>query len=66
MLPKAASLLDRSAELQQLFTGDHATPLRIAASLTIGEVLLPDLVARWKAAHPASAVQVWPLPTPAP
>jgi DNA-binding transcriptional LysR family regulator len=58
LLAKAAALLDRAAELQQLFGGPHATTLRVAASLTIGEVLLPELVARWKASHPASPVQI--------
>ncbi len=58
LLPKAASLLDRAAEAQTLFTGEHDTPLRIAASLTVGEYLLPELLARWKATHPASPVQL--------
>ncbi|MBA3597059.1 MAG: LysR family transcriptional regulator [Methylibium sp.] len=58
MLPRAASLLDQASELQHLFSGEHATPLRVAASLTIGEVLLPELVAKWKLAHPASPVQL--------
>jgi DNA-binding transcriptional LysR family regulator len=58
MLPKAASLLDQAAELEHLFTGAHATPLRVAASLTIGEVLLPEIVARWTLAHPGSPVHI--------
>jgi DNA-binding transcriptional LysR family regulator len=58
LLPKAASLLDQALELQQLFEGEHVMPLRMAASLTIGEVLLPELVARWQALHPASPVQL--------
>jgi DNA-binding transcriptional LysR family regulator len=58
LLAKAGALLDRAAEVQQLFGGAHATTLRVAASLTIGEVLLPELVARWKANHPASPVQI--------
>ncbi len=58
LLPKAASLLDHAAELEHLFTGAHAAPLRLAASLTICEVLLPDLVARWKRAHPQSPVYI--------
>ncbi len=66
LLPKAASMLDQMAELQQLFAGaaagaafgTPATPLRVAASLTIGEVLLPDLVARWKQTHTSSPVQI--------
>lgn len=58
LLPKAASLLDQTAELEYLFSGAHAAPLRVAASLTIGEVLLPDLVVRWKQAHPTSPVHI--------
>ncbi len=58
LLPKAASLVDQALELQQLFSGEHATPLKMAASLTIGEVLLPERLARWQALHPASAVQL--------
>lgn len=58
LLAKAASLLDRAAELEQMFMSEHVTPLRVAASLTIGEVLLPELVARWKAVHSGSPVLV--------
>lgn len=58
LLPKAASLLDQALELQHLFSGEHAMPLKMAASLTIGEVLLPELVARWQALHPSSPVQL--------
>lgn len=58
LLPKAASLLDHAAELNYLFSAEHAAPLRVAASLTIGEVLLPDLVARWKQSHLTSPVYV--------
>jgi DNA-binding transcriptional LysR family regulator len=55
---RAGALLDQARELQHLFGGVHTAPLRVAASLTIGEVLLPPLVASWKAAHPASPVQI--------
>jgi DNA-binding transcriptional LysR family regulator len=58
LLPGAVALLDRAAELQALFTGEHAAPLRVAASLTIGEYLLPGLMAQWKLAHPHSAVHL--------
>ena len=58
LLPRAASLLDQAAELDHLFSGTHAAPLRLAASLSIGEYLLPELLARWKAEHPASLVQM--------
>lgn len=58
LMPLAASLLDQAAELEHMFTGAHEAPLRVAASLTIGEYLLPDVLARWQAAHPASPVQL--------
>ena len=58
LLPLAASLLDQAAELEHLFSGEHAAPLRLAASLTIGEYLLPDLLARWKLDHPLSPVRL--------
>lgn len=58
LLPLAASLLDHAAELEHLFTGAHAAPLRIAASLTVGEMLLPDIAARWKQSHPLSPVHI--------
>lgn len=55
---KAAALLDQAAEIQSLFANEHPAPLRMAASFTIGEYLLPDLVARWKDAHPDSQVRL--------
>ena len=58
MLPVAAALLDQAAELEALFGAEHAAPLRLAASLTIGEYLLPELLARWKQAHPNSRVRM--------
>lgn len=58
LMPLAASLIDRASELEHMFTGAHEAPLRVAASLTIGEVLLPDVLARWRVAHPASPVQL--------
>ena len=58
LLPKAAALLDRAAEVDDLFSGEHDARLRIAASLTIGEYLLPELLARWKIAHPTSPVDL--------
>jgi DNA-binding transcriptional LysR family regulator len=58
LLPRAASLLDQAGEVQQLFSHDHATPLRVAASLTIGEYVLPELVGEWKQRHPTSPVRL--------
>lgn len=57
-MPRAVALLDQAAELQALFTRPDAVPLKLAASLTAGEYLLPPLIARWKATHDASRVQL--------
>lgn len=56
--PGALELLDRAAELQRLFGGEHPAPLRVAASLTIGEYVLPDLVSAWQVQHPNSPVRM--------
>ena len=53
----ATALLEQAVELEDLFRGEHATALRIAASLTIGEYLLPPLLARWKQQAQALACQ---------
>ena len=58
LLPGAIALLDQTGELQGLFDIERDTPLRVAASLTIGEYLLPETIARWKIDHPASPVQL--------
>ncbi len=58
LLPGAIALLDQATELQALFATEQHTPLRLAASLTIGEYLLPEIIARWKAEHPDSPVSL--------
>lgn len=58
LLPRAAAMLDDATDLQHLFSGEHAVPLRVAASFTIGEYLLPERVAQWKAAHPGSHLRM--------
>lgn len=59
LLPRAAALLDDAGDLQQLLGGSaHAAPLRVAASFTIGEYLLPERVAQWQAAHPDSHLRM--------
>ncbi|WP_010107710.1 LysR family transcriptional regulator [Verminephrobacter aporrectodeae] len=55
---KAGALLEHAAEIESLFASEHPAPLRMAASFTIGEYLLPDLVAGWKDANPDSQVQL--------
>lgn len=58
LLPGATALLEQAGELQGLFATAHRAPLRVAASLTIGEYLLPEIIARWKTDHPDSPVQL--------
>lgn len=58
LLPHAVALLDQAGELERRFVADHAAPLRLASSFTIGEYLLPALVAQWKQGHPRSPVKL--------
>ena len=58
LLPLTLSLLEQAAELQSLFTREHLAPLRMAASFTIGEYLLPETIARWKQAHPQATARL--------
>lgn len=56
LLAKAAGILEQAFEVESLFASAHPAPLRLASSYTIGEYLLPGLIATWKAAHPSSRV----------
>jgi DNA-binding transcriptional LysR family regulator len=58
LLPHAAAIVEEAAHAQALFSAAHAAPLRLAASFTIGEYLLPPLIAQWKQAHPQSQVRL--------
>lgn len=58
LLPEAIALLDQAAALQGLFATEHNAPLHVAASLTIGEYLLPEIIARWRVEHADSPVQL--------
>jgi DNA-binding transcriptional LysR family regulator len=58
LLPRASAILEQAMQLEREFAGGHDAPLRVAASLTIGEYLLPERIARWKKAHPDSAVHL--------
>lgn len=51
LLPRAASIVEQAIETQALFTSEHVAPLRLASSYTIGEYLLPGLIASWKLTH---------------
>ena len=56
LLPRAIILLDHAAEFEHASDDEFAVPLRLSASLTIGNHLLPPIIARWRAAHPAAHV----------
>jgi DNA-binding transcriptional LysR family regulator len=58
LLPRAQAILEQSTEAQALFEAEHTAPLRVAASYTIGEYLLPRQVAQWTALHPQSHVRL--------
>ena len=58
LLPAAVQLLDDAARLEASFTDPLPTPLRMAASFTIGEYLLPGLVAAWRQGHPHQPVRL--------
>ncbi|AOV05333.1 LysR family transcriptional regulator [Delftia tsuruhatensis] len=58
LLPKAQALVEQAVEVQALFTDEHAAPLRVAASFTIGEYLLPSLVSQWTQRHPKSQIHL--------
>lgn len=52
LLPRAVGLLEQAAEIGRLFGAADQGALRVAASFTVGEYLLPPLIAGWKRAHP--------------
>ena len=54
LLPRAVTVLEQALETEVLFSGAHAAPLRLASSYTVGEYLLPELIAQWKQDHPHS------------
>ena len=58
LLPLTISLLEQAGELQSLFTRAPPAPLRMASSFTIGEYVLPALIARWKQANPQATVRL--------
>jgi DNA-binding transcriptional LysR family regulator len=45
-------LLEQATEIGRLFGAADQGALRVAASFTVGEYLLPPLIAGWKRAHP--------------
>ncbi len=65
LLPQARAVLDGAAGIEREFglggaPGHAGAPslLRVGASTTIGNYLLPTLIANWRRAHPAAHVDV--------
>lgn len=59
LLPRAVELLDRAEEVEALLRGDHGLgSLRVGATLTIGNYLLPLIVAGFLRRHPESHVRL--------
>lgn len=58
LLPHAAALIEQAVEAQSLFSVTHAGLLRLASSYTVGEYLLPEIIARWRNDHPRNQLQL--------
>ncbi|ATE59651.1 LysR family transcriptional regulator [Thauera sinica] len=59
LLPRAVELLDRAEEIEALLRGERGLGnLRVGATLTIGNYLLPLIVAGYLQRHPESRVQL--------
>jgi DNA-binding transcriptional LysR family regulator len=57
LLPRAHALLEQAADIQTLFDGVAAS-LRLGASTTIANYLLPACMARFAARHPGARVEL--------
>lgn len=60
LLPKAQDALARVAELERIINDDQGPigPLRIAASLTIGNYIMPSLIGSFMKANPGAKVSL--------
>ncbi|QHA88796.1 DNA-binding transcriptional regulator YeiE [Serratia rhizosphaerae] len=57
LYPKALALLEQAGEIEQLFRHDGGA-LRIAASSTIGNYMLPAMMARYRQDFPATPLEL--------
>jgi DNA-binding transcriptional LysR family regulator len=57
LYPKALALLEQTSEIEQLFRQDGGA-LRIAASSTIGNYMLPEMIARYRDDFPATPLEL--------
>ena len=58
ILPAVMDVLQRAGELESMLGAEPVGALRLAASFTIGEYLLPTLISDWKQLHPQGSVQL--------
>lgn len=58
LLPLAVALIEQAGDIEGFFEEGQPTTLRIASSFTVGEYLLPQLIAGWKAGNPNSRVRL--------
>ncbi|MBH1964250.1 MAG: LysR family transcriptional regulator [Comamonadaceae bacterium] len=58
LLAPAQAMLEQASDMQSLFQTERGAHIRVAASFTIGEYLLPDRIAAWVQAWPKSLIQV--------
>jgi DNA-binding transcriptional LysR family regulator len=58
LLPRARAMLDAAQDMQRLFDDQSALHLRLGASTTIGNYLLPEQIARFRQARPQARVEL--------
>ncbi|WON75564.1 DNA-binding transcriptional regulator YeiE [Serratia sp. UGAL515B_01] len=57
LYPKALALLEQAGEIEQLFLDDSGA-LRIAASSTIGNYMLPEMIAHYRKDFPSTPLEL--------
>ncbi|MBV8680673.1 MAG: LysR family transcriptional regulator [Aquitalea sp.] len=58
LLPRARAMLDAAQDMQRLFDTEAAMHLRLGASTTIANYLLPEQIARFRQARPQARVEL--------
>ncbi len=57
LYPRALALLERALEIEQLFRGDNGA-IRVYASSTIGNYIMPEIIARYRHDFPELPVEL--------
>lgn len=58
LLPQALALLEHAAEVERAFASEAAVSIRLAASTTIGNYLLPDAITSFRRAVPGAILRL--------